>query len=49
MNWYRRVFPFVRLVNAEQAHGMAIKALKHGLVPRPPVFDPPILSQNLWG
>lgn len=48
MNLYGLAKPFLFMFSAEQAHSLAITALKSGLVP--PSSDPrsSILSQNLW-
>jgi len=48
-NFYQLVWPFVRLLNAEFSHGLAVKALEMGLVPRPAKVDDSILQQQLWG
>lgn len=41
--------PLLRLIDAETAHRLAIKALASGLLPAPAAFEDPILGQNLWG
>lgn len=47
--WYSLLFPLIRCLDSEKAHGLAIKALKSGLLPSPPAFDDKSLHQNLWG
>ncbi len=46
---YTIVGPLIRLFDAETAHGLAIAALRRGLVPAPAVVDDPILRVRLWG
>lgn len=41
--------PLIRLLDAERAHGLAIKALKTGLVPAPNRFFDSCLQQQLFG
>jgi len=41
--------PLLRLLDAETAHRLAIKALASGLMPAPAGFEDPILGQTLWG
>lgn len=41
--------PFVRLLDAETAHQLAIKALKSNIVPAPQRFEDSRLSQRLFG
>ncbi len=41
--------PVIRLLDPETAHGLALWALKKGLVPRPPGVDDPILKTTVWG
>lgn len=41
--------PFIRLLNPEMAHGLVIRALQAGLVPRPMTFESPLLKQVVWG
>ncbi len=45
---YSLVGPLLRLFDPETAHGLAVAALKRGLVPPPPPVDDPILHQTLW-
>ncbi len=40
--------PFLTAMDAERAHGLAILALKTGLVPRPRGADDPRLAVRLW-
>jgi dihydroorotate dehydrogenase len=47
--WYRAAAPLLRLLDAETAHRLAIRALRAGLVPRPRLADDPILRERLWG
>lgn len=46
---YRMVWPLVRLLDPETAHGLAVRALELGLTPRPKVPDDVCLRVNLWG
>lgn len=41
--------PFLHLFEPEAAHGLAIKALKSGLVGSDSAPDDPVLAQTLWG
>jgi dihydroorotate dehydrogenase len=47
--WYDSIGFFLRLIDAETAHRLAIRALRAGLVPRPRLADDPSLHQQLWG
>lgn len=47
--FYNLVWPLVRLMGAEDAHALAIRALQWGLIPTPIADDPPELGQTLWG
>ncbi|MBI3445038.1 MAG: quinone-dependent dihydroorotate dehydrogenase [Magnetospirillum sp.] len=49
MDYYSLAGPLVRLLDAETAHGLTVRLLKTGLVPRQPVFNPPQLRVTLWG
>lgn len=49
MDFYCLVGPAIRLLDAETAHALAIKALKTGLVPPPARFDDPILRTSVFG
>ncbi len=49
MSWYDLVRPFVNRIDPEAAHGLAIAALRNGLVPRPAAVADPILRVDLWG
>lgn len=49
MDLYCLAAPFIRLLDPEKAHGLAIKALKAGLIPASGGQDDPILAQTLWG
>jgi dihydroorotate dehydrogenase len=46
---YRLIFPFLDRMEAERAHGLAVLALKLGLVPRDRETDPGLLRQSLFG
>lgn len=46
---YRLVWPFVRLLDPETAHGLAVRALELGLAPKPPVPGDAALKVALWG
>ena len=46
---YRLAGPFIRLLDPEMVHGLAISALKTGLVWAQPTFEDPVLEQTLWG
>ncbi|CAA7619247.1 Dihydroorotate dehydrogenase (quinone) [Candidatus Terasakiella magnetica] len=48
-DYFRIAGPLVRLLEAETAHGLTIRLLKSGMVPRQPAFDPPALAMHLWG
>src|SRR5471030_1727870 len=47
--WYSLVDTVLSRFDAEAAHGMALRALKSGLVPRDRKLDEPILGVELWG
>ncbi len=49
LDYYRYTGPLVRLLPPEMAHGLTIQALKFGLVPPQPRFQPPSLAVSLWG
>ena len=49
MDFYCLVGPAIRLLDAETAHALAIKALKTGLVPPPARVDDPILRTTVFG
>ncbi|MEO5337266.1 MAG: quinone-dependent dihydroorotate dehydrogenase [Magnetospirillum sp. WYHS-4] len=49
MDFYCVIGPAIRLLDAETAHGLAIKALRTGLVPPPPPFDDACLRTTVWG
>ena len=46
---YALARPVLHLFNAETAHGLAIRALRAGLVGGDSTPDDPILAQSLWG
>lgn len=41
--------PFLRLLDPESGHRLAIRALRCGLVPAAAAFDDEVLRQSLWG
>ena len=47
--FYDLIGPALRCLDPETAHGLALGALKRGLVPAPPTFEDPRLRQTLWG
>lgn len=47
--FYNLIGPLVRQFDPETAHGIALKALKCGLVPTVRPLNDPSLSVNLWG
>lgn len=47
--WYRLADLFLSRLDAEAAHGLAIRSLKSGLVPRDRRPDPPSLAIRVWG
>ncbi len=49
MNLYALARPALRFISAEQAHTLAIKVLKRGLVPGASKPDDPVLATRLWG
>ncbi len=49
LDYYRFAGPLVRLLDAETAHGLTIRALKLGLVPPQPRLEHPSLEVALWG
>ncbi|MDA0306393.1 MAG: quinone-dependent dihydroorotate dehydrogenase [Proteobacteria bacterium] len=46
---YNLIGPLLRRIDPETAHGLAISALKRGLVARPAPVDDARLKQTLWG
>jgi dihydroorotate dehydrogenase len=46
---YRLIWPVLGRMDPERAHGLAIRALKTGLVGRRREPDDPLLAGNLWG
>ncbi|OFX14512.1 MAG: dihydroorotate dehydrogenase (quinone) [Alphaproteobacteria bacterium RIFOXYD12_FULL_60_8] len=46
---YRLAWPFIRLLDPEDAHKLAILALKTGLLPASKAPDDPILATTVWG
>jgi dihydroorotate dehydrogenase len=47
--WYRAADFLLSRLDAETAHGIAIRALKSGLAPRDRLPDPPSLAVTVWG
>lgn len=47
--WYRAADFFLSRLDAETAHGLAIRALKNGLAPRDRLPDSPSLAVTVWG
>lgn len=48
-DWYGLVYPFIRCMDPEKAHGLAIRALKMGLTPKGRPVQSKALKQRLWG
>jgi dihydroorotate dehydrogenase len=46
---YRLARPALHLIDPEQAHGLAIAALKHGLLRPHAAPDDPVLATQVWG
>ncbi|MGB0749031.1 MAG: dihydroorotate dehydrogenase (quinone), partial [Magnetospiraceae bacterium] len=46
---YRFAFPLIRRMDPEKAHGLAISALKNGLIPACAAKPDPILRSTVWG
>jgi dihydroorotate dehydrogenase len=49
IDWYRLAWPVLRRLDAETAHGLAVRALKSGLVPRVRAAPDPVLAVRVWG
>ncbi len=49
IDWYRLARSLIDRLDPETAHWLAIRALRAGLVPRPPAIEDSLLSQDLWG
>jgi dihydroorotate dehydrogenase len=47
--WYALADPILRRIDAEAAHGLAIRALKSGLLPYDHGRDAPSLAVEVWG
>src|ERR1700750_1251053 len=47
--WYALADLFLSRLDAEAAHGLALKALKSGLTPSDRRPDPPSLAVEVWG
>ncbi len=46
---YPLVWPLLRLMDPETAHGLAVRALKSGLAPGSPAVNDAILRSEVWG
>lgn len=46
---YQLMWPLIRLLDPEMAHGLAVRALEMGLVPRPRTVKDDVLRVRLWG
>ncbi len=46
---YDLIGPAFRCLEPETAHALAIRALRYGVVPCPPVVDDPAMHTTLWG
>ena len=46
---YRLAWPLIRLIGAENAHALAVKALEWGIVPIPDAVRDDVLAVKLWG
>ena len=49
MDAFKLISPLLRLLPAEFAHGLTLRALMAGLVPPAPVVEHPSLEVSLWG
>ncbi|WP_135079333.1 quinone-dependent dihydroorotate dehydrogenase [Terasakiella sp. SH-1] len=49
MGLYALAGPLLRIVSPEKAHGLAISALKNGILPKTSAVEDPVLVQTLWG
>src|SRR5678816_2231807 len=49
MAWFRAADLMLSRLDAEDAHGLALRALRSGLLPRDRRPDPPSLSVKIWG
>jgi dihydroorotate dehydrogenase len=47
--WYALADSLLSRLDAEIAHGLAIRALKSGLIPGDRRVDPPSLGVKVWG
>jgi dihydroorotate dehydrogenase len=47
--WYSLIDLFLSRLDAEAAHGVALRALKSGLLPSDPRADPSSLTVRVWG
>lgn len=46
---YRLIWPFIRLIDPERAHGLAVRALELGVMPAPHIPQDDVLQVRLWG
>lgn len=49
LDYYKLAGPLVRMLDAERAHGLAVRLLKNGLVPVPKLVEYPRLRTNVFG
>ncbi|MBL4693076.1 MAG: quinone-dependent dihydroorotate dehydrogenase [Magnetovibrio sp.] len=49
ITFYQMIWPFVRLLDPEFSHGLAVKALEMGVVSKPAPVTDVVLEQSLWG
>ncbi len=49
LDYYRLVWPLLRQLDSERAHGLAVTALKNRLVPIPEPFSDARLVTQVWG
>lgn len=49
LDLYCLAWPFLRTIEPEKAHGLALKALKSGFAPKPTAYESRRLGQTLWG
>ncbi|MBL4747744.1 MAG: quinone-dependent dihydroorotate dehydrogenase [Magnetovibrio sp.] len=49
LRFYQLAWPLIRRLDAEFSHGLAVKALEMGVVPKPKKVDNSVLQQRLWG
>jgi dihydroorotate dehydrogenase len=49
IDYYRLAWPFLRLMDPEKAHTLAVRLLRNGLVPEPRLEHDPILATRVFG